>query len=279
MMLVLALALAAEPAAAPAATPSPAEVTPDEEPIILGDDSVDETVIVSGDIEVRKAREALALKLRSEGYKRAERRGEYTVYKPDVPYHPQVWVHDDGWVSLRRQPPRIHSPGHAFADQGSPLNYLWCVPTLMTACVSVGGWTISKRKYSGIKSDLLDSMRPEVRELNDAVVRSHLGQRIYKEIPADLEKIWGDRSQPAAERRRLLFLYWDSRLENEAGYAAKKAISAFIVGVVQASAEPFDTAELAALNADRQSAEALKLPGLAPAVPAAPADAPAAAGP
>lgn len=268
MMLLLALGYAAEPAptpapaAAPVEAPSP-EVAPGEEPLILGDDAVDEVVIVNGDLEVRKAREALALKLRAEGYKRSERKGDYVVYKPDIPYHPQVWVHDDGWVSLRRQPPRVHSPGHAFADQGSPLNYLWCIPTAMTACVSLGGWTISKRKYSGIKSDLLDAMRPEVRKLNDAVVRNHLGQRIYKEIPTDLDKIWSDASQPAELRRRLLFLYWDSRVENEAGFAAKKAIAAFIVGVVQVGPDAFTAPELSALNAERQSLEPLKLPGLA----------------
>ena len=258
MLLVLALALAADP-------------PPPPEAVVLGDEEVDETVLVTGELEVKKARDELTLKLRSEGYKRAERHGDYTVYKSEIAYHPQVWLHDDGWVSLRRQPPRIHSPGHAFADQGSPLIYLWCVPTLMTACVSVGGWMIGPRKYTGIKGDLLDSTRTEVRKVNDAVVRQHLGQRLYKDIPGDLDKLWRDAGVAAEVRRRLIFVYWDSRVENDAGYAAKKAIQSFILGVVQASPEPYTAAELASLNADRTSERPLVLAGLeAPAPSPAP---------
>ena len=266
MMLLVALALAEDPAPAVAPT-SPTEAAPTEAPLVIGDDEVDETILVTGELEVQKAREAVVLRLRDEGYKRSEREGDYTVFKSDTPYHPQVWLHDDGWVSLRRQPPRIHSPGHAFADQGSPLNYLWCVPTLMTACVSVGGWTIGPRKYGAIKSDILEATRPEVRKLNDAIVRNHLGQRIYKDIPTDLDKLWRDASQPAEVRRRLIYLYWDSRLENESGFAAKKAIRSFMLGVVQPSAEPYTAVELGGLNADRQSLAALELPDLGTGTP------------
>ncbi len=237
MLLLLALALA------------------EETPV---DDDVDEVMIIY-DREVGRARDALKLKLREEGYVRSERRGDYTVFKNNTPWHPQVWVHDDGWVSLRRQPPRIHSPGHSFADQGSPLNYLWCIPTLMTACVSVGGWAIGERKYSAIKSDVLEGTRGEVRALNDAVVREHLGQRVYKDIPADLDTIWRDTTQPAEVRRRVIFLYWDSRLENEAGFAAKAAIRSYVLGVVQSGAEPFPAEELKSLNDGRQSLDPLVL--------------------
>ena len=244
MLLLLALALA-EDAPTPPTPPAPEE-------------EVDEVMIIY-DREVARARDALKLKLREGGYKRSERHGDYTVFKNDTPWHPQVWVHDDGWVSLRRQPPRVHSPGHAFADQGSPLNYLWCIPTLMTACVSVGGWAIGERKYSAIKSDVLEGTREEVRALNDAVVREHLGQRLYRDIPTDLDTIWRDTTQAADVRRRVIFLYWDSRVENDAGFAAKEAIRAYILGVVQTSAEPFTPEELQALNDARQSLDGLKL--------------------
>ena len=134
----------------------------------------------------------------------------------------------------------------------------------MTACVSVGGWAIGPRKYVAIKADVLDSTREEVRKVNDAVVRQHLGQRLYKDIPGDLDGIWRDPNAPAVERRRLIFVYWDSRLENDAGYAAKQAIQSFIVGVVQTGAEPYPPAELEALNAQRTSERALNLSGTWP---------------
>jgi hypothetical protein len=282
-MLLLSYALAADPA--PAVPPAP-PVVPAAAPAAPTDPTEDaipvagaENVLVVGDLEVKKARDELVLKLREEGYKRSERKGEYTVFKPDVPWHPQVWLHDDGWLTLKRQPPRIHSPGHSFADQGSPLNYLWCVPTLMTACVSVGGWTIGERKYTAIKSDILDATRDDVQKLNDAVVRQHLGIRLYKDIPGDLDKLWRDATQPPIVRRRMIFLYWDSRVDNDAGFAAKEAIKSFILGVVQPSAEPYSAAELGELNALRQSQDPLELAGLGagtpPAAPASAAPAPA----
>jgi hypothetical protein len=257
MLLLLALALAADDPAPTEATPPAAPPVP-VEGAAPGDDEADEVMIIY-DRQVERARDALKLRLREEGYKRSERRGEYTVFKNDLPWHPQVWLHDDGWVSLRRQPPRVHSPGYSFADQGSPLNYLWCIPTMMTACVSVGGWTIGDRKYAALKADILEGTREEVRTLNDAVVREHLGQRLYKDIPTDVDTIWRDGTQPAEVRRRMIFLYWDSRVENEAGFAAKEAIRSYVLGVVQPSAEPFTDAELAALNDGRQSEAPLVL--------------------
>lgn len=269
MMLLLPFALAADPApAAPPAVPPPTAPAPPtaaaEAPAPPDDPGTygQADVLVYGDLEVKKARDALTETLRDEGYKRIERKGEYTVFKPDVPWHPQVWLHDDGWLTLKRQPPRIHSPGHAFADQGSPLNYLWCVPTLMTACVSVGGWMIGERKYTAIKSDLLDATRGDVQQLNDAVVRQHLGIRVYKDIPTDLDKLWRDPAQSTAVRRRTIFLYWDSRLENDAGFAAKAAIESFILGVIQPGADPFTAAELGQFNATRISEAPLTLPKL-----------------
>lgn len=260
MFLFLSLAVAADPTPTP--TPAPAvEPAPAAAFDAAGIPTVGaEEVLVYGELEVKKARDELVLTLREEGYKRTERKGEYTVFKADSPWHPQVWLHDDGWITLKRQPPRVHSPGHSFADQGGPLNYLWCVPTLMTACVSVGGWMIGERKYTAIKSDLLDATHDDVQKLNDAVVRQHLSIRLYKDIPGDLDKLWRDTTQPAVARRRMIFLYWDSRVDNDAGFAAKQAIESFMRGVIQGSTDPFTAEELAALNGTRQSEAALALP-------------------
>ena len=42
-----------------------------------------------------------------EGYTRRRRRGDdRTVFLSEDPWKPQVFVHDDGWVYFRRQPPR-----------------------------------------------------------------------------------------------------------------------------------------------------------------------------
>ena len=240
----------AVPVAVPVDAPASAEV----------DERVDETVIVYGNRAVHKARDELTQKLRSEGYSRHVREGNVTIYKHTIPYRPQVLLHDDGWVYLRRQPPRIHAPGHSFADQGNKLNYLWCIPTFGTACVSLGGWLIGERKLSRLQGDVLDATRDEVATLNTAVMREHLLHRLNVDIPGDLTRIWTELALPADARHAILYAYWDSRTDGEAGDAARSAIRAYLIGVVQASSEPFSRRELDDLNAERKGLPALDLP-------------------
>jgi hypothetical protein len=229
------------------------EVPPVEE------DIPGETIIVYDTAEVVRARDALTQGLRKEGYARHEREGDAEVFKHSVPWHPQVLVHDDGWIEFRNQPPRIHSPGKSFADQGSLLNYLWCVPTLMTACVSPGTWIVSRNKVNEVKGDTLDAIRGQTLSFGDAVMRARLQGRLYDEVPKLLAKTWADTSVPAADRRRALFQFWDSRVEGEAGDRVRAAVEAFMIAVVQASKEPYGAEELATLNASRRGARALQL--------------------
>lgn len=259
MLLSALLAFAADASpTVPDLPPPPPEIAADASP--PPDEPADETVYIYGNRAVQKAREELTLKLRSEGYTRHERQGNVTIYKNTIPYHPQVIVHDDGWIYLRRQPPRIHSPGHSFADQGNKLNYLWCIPTLGTACVSVGGWAIGERKLSRLQGDVLDATRTEVETLNTAVMREHLLHRLNVDIPSDLARIWTDDSLPPDMRHAILYTYWDLRTDGEAGDAARGAIRAYLIGVVQASKDPITTEELRQLNAGRKGLPALDLP-------------------
>lgn len=237
------------------ATLARAEDPPPEPP--LDAPRGEQLVIIEGD-RVARARAELVVALKREGYTRSEVRGEYTVFKNKIPYKPQVWVHADGWVSLRRQPPRVHSPFHTFSDQGSPAEYLLCI-IMPTACVSVGGWAIGPRKLARQEQEVYDSTRAQVKALNDAVARNHLETRLNNDIPTDLAKIWDDTSLPVADRHLLLFTYWDTRTETAEGKQARQAIRAYLIGVVQASANPFTQDELAALNASRQSVDALSL--------------------
>jgi hypothetical protein len=169
-----------------------------------------------------------------------------------------VFVHDDGWVYFRRQPPRVHAPGRSFADQGTPAAYLLCI-LAPTSCVSIGGWLVSDRKLSGVQGEVLASTKDKIRAMNDAVARRELGKRLNDDIPRDLERVWAQAELPADERRRLLFEYWDTRTDTPEGDAAKGAIEAFFRGVIQQSESPYSAEELAALNAKRQSVRALVL--------------------
>lgn len=234
---LLAVALAQEPA-----PPSPAP----EEVEAADASDVDETLTIWGDPAVARARDALTQALREEGYSRRVRRDDRTVFKSDSPWKPRVIVHDDGWVYLKREPPRVHAPGRSFSDQGSPAAYLLCV-IMPTACVSVGGWLVSDKKLDAAAGEVLFETQDEVRALNQAVARHNLARRLNDDIPKDLERIWALPDEPAM-RRRLLFEYWDSRAEGPAGDQAKDAIESFIRGVVQASADPFSAEEIEAFN-------------------------------
>lgn len=209
------------------------------------------TIVIEAD-RIRRAREALFQTLKTEGYTRKERVGEYTVFKNTSPWKPQVWVHDDGWVSVKRQPPRVHSPFHTFSDQGSPAEYLLCV-IMPTACVSMGGWLLGEHKYERQEQLVLDSTHAQVRALNDAVAREALSNRVEEQIPADLDRIWQDGARSVADRHLLLYTYWDTRTDTEEGDAARQAIENYLDAVVQTSQNPFTDEELTALNTRRQS--------------------------
>ena len=250
-MLILCLMAFAQDPAAPVAAP-PAD----------DDDTPGMVVVIEGE-RIRLAREALDVKLREQGYTRPEHRGDYVVYKAKQSWKPQVWIHEDGWVSIKRQPPRVHPPGRDFADQGSPAEYLWCV-LVPTACVSIGGWVVSDRKLARQEQIVYDATRKEVKNLNDAVARANLEKRLDVDIPRDLSTIWSDATRPAADRHLLLFTYWDTRTDTAEGRQARAAVEKFLVETVQTSAEPFSTSELDALNATRQSAAPLTFTPVVP---------------
>jgi hypothetical protein len=223
----------------------------------------EELDVVAGSPEVQRRRAEVYASLRAQGYRKGRRKGDYQVFNSETPWAPRVLVHDDGWVVTRRAPPRVHPPGRSFSDEGSPAEYLWCIlaPPL---CVSLGGVVVSERKLAHVRAEVLDATHEEVRALNDAVARRALSRRVNADIPADLEAIWGRSGLAPEQRRLLLFTYWDTRTDTPEGAAARDAVRAFLLGVVQTSDEPFPPEELARLNAARTSRDALVLDPGAP---------------
>jgi len=92
-LLLVARAFAAEPSPAPAG----------------------ETVTVEGDA-VSRARVAVEEQLRTEGYHPFRRDGEFLVYRSSVAWRPDVWIHDDGWMLVRRQTPSVQGPAQQWAN-------------------------------------------------------------------------------------------------------------------------------------------------------------------
>ncbi|MDP2311758.1 MAG: hypothetical protein Q8P41_02560 [Pseudomonadota bacterium] len=246
------------PVATVPAAPPPGAALGDSVPPPVGARVAGEEIDVQQGQEVLRKRAEVYAALVKEGYVRRIRKNDRTVFLSNQPWKPRVIVHDDGWVYFKRQPPRIHAPGKSFADQGSPAAYLLCIVSPLS-CLSVGGWLVSPRKMGGVTSDVMDAAQDKLRGMNDAVARRELGHRLNEDIPRDLDTIWGRADLLPADRRLLLYEYWDTRTDTPEGDAAKGAVEAFLRGVVQQSDTPFTAEELAALNARRSSIQSLDL--------------------
>jgi len=241
----------------PTATPEAPVVAPPESETSQGEEEIEIWAVP----EVARARDALVQRLRSEGYTRSERKDGYTVYHNDIPYHPRVILHDDGWVELKREKVRVHAPGHRFASEGSKLEYLWCViPVAWPACISPGGQIISKRKLDPLKADVYDSTHEEVRALNDAVAATALYERISKEIPLILQSTWDNQELSTVEKKERILALWDSRTDTPEGEEVRRSIEAFMIAVIQTSSTPYTSKEVEEFNARRQAPRPLELP-------------------
>lgn len=275
LLLLCALAAAA-PEAEPGGSPSPPSPAPAETNAAEPEPEAEEAkpnaeIVVTAAPPVARARDELSQALRAQGYRAGVRRGEWTVFRSYTPYRPDVRVHDDGWIDVRRAKIRVHPPGKSFADEGSPISWLWCaLPVALPFCISVGGQVISPAKLHALKEDVYEGTREEVAALGDAVTQVRMEQRLNVDIPSQLEALWAEEQVPAAIRRAALLEWWDSRTETPEGEAARDAASAFMNAVVQTSTDPFSAAEIAAYNKRRSCARELYLRPASPAEPAAP---------
>ncbi len=272
------------PDAGPGPASSPAAAVPSSEDATAADPASpdpDAEITVTAAAPVARARDALFQTLRAQGYRAGRRQGDTVVFRSYVPYHPDVKVHDDGWIEVKRARPRIHPPGKSFADEGSPLAWLWCaLPVALPFCVSLSGVLISPARLHALKEDVYQDTHEEVLDLSNAVTATRMDRRLNVDIPAMLEALWAEEQVPAALRRAALLEWWDSRTETPEGEAARDAASAFMDAVVQTSDDPFTLTEINAYNARRSCARALLLdapalnagaqPGL-PTTPSAPA--------
>ncbi len=262
LLLLSSLALAQDPA--PPAEPAPVSPAPPAAPAAEEEEEAPlpgAEVTIFSVPEVARARDALVQQLRAEGYRRSERKDGYTIYHHDAPYRPQVVLHDDGWIQVRRERIRIHAPGRRFANEGSPLEYLWCATIIaLPYCISPGGQLISKTKLEAFKEEVFDATQVEVRQLNNAVAGHAMEQRLSRDIPAQLEGIWRDGSLPIQTRKDRILALWDTRTDTPEGDAAREAIENFMAAVIQTSATPYTAAELEAFNRPLAPADRLNLP-------------------
>lgn len=228
--------------AAPAASSDPsAEDTPDEQ------------IIVIGRREIARRRAEIDRDLKKLGYDAKDRDG-VTVYRPDVYWHPSVWVYDDGYVVVKRSPVRFEPP----IDGSSPLRYLACLPPFTPMCVRLAGQTISKHKLEPQKYEVVYAIQPEVRAWQAALASQATSVRVGQEVPALLVGTWerGEPMEPGgpplptpAERRQAILKFWATRADNEEGSAVRGVVADFVRFVVQESDTPAPPEEIAAAEA------------------------------
>lgn len=227
-------------------------------------------VIVS-DQAVQQAKKAVEQDLEAMGYERKRRRGSFTIYDHPTNWKPRVLVHDDGFIVIRRQPPKIQRPDipGAWWDKHSAANWLPCL-TVPTLCVRVGGMVIAPRKLAHQKEAVVEATEDDMRAFVDALTMEALYNRIYEDLPTELDSLWLDGRDPNdgrtlssfEERRAAILALWTSRTDNEYGDAVREAIELYMVYVVQVSDHPFTDEEIARVNATRTCQRELVLPEL-----------------
>ena len=256
---VCALALASAPAWAqdPVAPERPAEAAP-------GAPAPGE-IIVYGDLEIARARADVIRDLKALGYKGGKRKDGYTLYRPESPWRPSVRVYDDGFIVLKRTPPRFMPPG----DPNKKINYLWCVPPFTPMCLRIGGVVVSKRKLQPQKARVANALEPELRDWRAAVAAKALAERVGETLPDQLDALWGEGVSPdpsaprvvsPTDRRAAILELWRSRTCTPEGAQVREVVALFLAFEVQASPFPVTRAEASAAQAGNLCGARLDLP-------------------
>ncbi len=214
---------------------------------------VSEEIIVFGRREIARRRAELDRDLRKMGYKAKDREG-VTVYRPESAWKPSVFVYDDGYVILRRSPPRFES----YVEGQSNLRYLACIPPFTLMCIKLGGVLVSERKLTPQKMEVVDAIQPRLKAWQGAISRDVMSTRLGQEIPSMLVATWergeptepGEPALPTPEQRRVAILeFWATRADTPEGAAVRAVVSDFVRLVIQESDTPATPAEIAAAEA------------------------------
>lgn len=243
------------------------------------------TVVIEGE-RLKIAWKAFVHAADDQGYHVLRRTGDATIFRSDTDWKPDLVLHDDGFLEWRRQPPMLVTPkqfiedgpaqamarmilaeGGARSDAdevilkqaaGSGFGVAVPLPEGQVGTVkllSTAGWSAEPKKVKAAAGDVMDALREELHDLNEA--RAALaGEVRAAQVPDELLAIWRGPGT-VQERHQRLYTFWDSRTDTPQGQAVREAARAFLVGVVQASADPITPDELAALNATRTGPEAL----------------------
>ncbi|NCG21310.1 MAG: hypothetical protein GWP91_20060 [Rhodobacterales bacterium] len=230
------------------------DVEPESQP--PPDDGAAVEVIVFGNLQVEQAKQEVYTDLRESGYTEQVRKDDHTIFRHLDPYKGEVHVYDDGWVRVKRQKFKFEGRAMPWAEKNTPFAWAGCVIWL-PLCVRPGGQTMSKRRFRGYETRIVDEVQPEVGEWGERIADLSTDEKV-QELPFKLELLWNE-GRPLndgdpllvsyADRRQAILTYWGARTDTQWGEAVRSAVESFCRGVIQGSEHPFTDEEIASFNA------------------------------
>ena len=219
---------------------------------------VSEEITVLGQ-RVEAARAEVVSRIVDLGYDRVKDKDGKVVFRADQAWKGKVVLSDDGLLRVRRTGPRPRALEPIPGTRVRPYPLCLVAPT---ACVQLGAWAVSDRRWAGIEGEVVDGTHVELEALADAMADEALSTRL-EALPEQLDALWlqGDslfyqRPHVATveARRAELLEYWDTRTETAWGLPVREAVASFVRAVVEAGPTPYTDAEKAAFEARRLSA-------------------------
>jgi hypothetical protein len=226
---------------------------------------VSEEVVVYARLRVAEAREAVIQELQDLGYTKLIEKDGAIVLRHEDPWKGDVWLHDDGWMRIRRQPVRVEAPATPWGKRNSATAWMGCV-LYPFACVRPGGQIVSTRKFMAVETRTAGAVEPDVAVWADRVADLAVDEKVGT-LPDRLTALWeqgvpldpGPPLEGVEARKLALLTYWESRTDTPWGEEVRAAVEAFVRSEVQHSDTPFTVDELDAFNARSRAGRPLVL--------------------
>ncbi|MCB9675746.1 MAG: hypothetical protein H6737_11550 [Alphaproteobacteria bacterium] len=257
---LLSLAVAQDaPDDVPTAEPPPAEPAPQPKPTKKAPDpdeeEYSEEVVVYAQLRVEQAREKVIEDLLDLGYTKVIEKGDAIVLRNEATWKGDVWLHDDGWMRIKRQPVQVQAPATPWGKKNSAGAWAGCV-LYPFACVRPGGQLVGTRKFRAVEDRTASAVNPGVSEWSDRVADLAVDTKVDA-LPDRLQSLWDDgvpmeEGAPTLatvdERKAAILKYWETRTETPWGEAIRQAVEGFVLGEIQGTANEFTDAEIDAFN-------------------------------